>query len=372
MIFVRLWSDRPPGLVLAAGLAALASVAAGCGSDAPADKKTEVAGAMQASMKGDLMALYQASLDLQAAAPAPVGRGWDATLDAAAITAMKAAWVRARTSYEHIEGATAPIFPELDVAIDERYDGFLTDLKGAGDPNPFDGVGVTGMHAIERILYSQPSDAVPAGVVAFEASLPGYAPASFPATAEQAAQFQTGLCARLVADTKTLLDQWTPQEIDVSGAFQGLIGLMNEQKEKVNKASTGEEESRYSQHTMADLHANLAGTKKIYGLFSEWLRSKPATATTPAGMTGTMVDAAVNAGFDQLAAIYGTVPGDAIPQPPATWSAEMPSPADLQSPFGTLYTAIHQAVDPTAPTSVVSLMNQGATLLGIPVFTPEP
>ena len=183
--------SRPPAvptsrLALAAGLAVV-SLAPACGSDSPADKKSQVASAMQASMVGDLKALHEASIRLQAAAPVPAGRGWDATADAEAIAAMKTAWVQARTAYEHVEGATAPIFPEIDVAIDERYDGFLADLKGAGDPDPFDGAGITGMHAVERILYSQPSDGVPADVVAFEASLPGYAPAAFPATAAQAA-----------------------------------------------------------------------------------------------------------------------------------------------------------------------------------------
>ena len=75
---------------------------------------------------------------------------------------MKAAWVRARTAYEHVEGAIAPIFPELDAAIDERYDGFLADIGPTGDANLFDGTGVTGMHGIERILYS---DSIPANVV---------------------------------------------------------------------------------------------------------------------------------------------------------------------------------------------------------------
>jgi len=363
---------RPPNLMAPVALAAavtLALVAPGCGSGSPADEKGQVASAMQASMAGDLMTLHQASIDLQAAAPTPAGRGWDPTMDAAAVTAMKAAWVRARTAYEHVEGATAPIFPEIDVAIDERYDGFLADLKGAGDPDPFDGVGVTGMHAIERILYSQPSDAVPAAVTTFEASLPGYAVAAFPATVEQAASFKAELCGQLVADTKRLLDQWTPQEIDVSGAFTGLVGLMNEQKEKVIKASTGEEESRYSQHTMADLRANLDGTEKIYALFSDWLKSKPASPTTAGGMTGTMVDAAIKTAFAQLASVYATVVGDAIPAPPATWSAEAPSPADLQSPFGALYVAVHQAVDPAVSGSIVALMNDGAKVLGI--FNPE-
>jgi iron uptake system component EfeO len=243
------------GAVLGASLHLIA-----CGSDSPTDQKTQVASAMQASMQGDLTELWQASVDLQAAAPLPVGRGWDAVQDAAAITAMKTAWVRARTAYEHVEGATAPIFSDIDISIDERYDGFLASPAGLADADLFDGAGVTGMHAIERILYA---DVTPPNVIAFEATIPGYMPASFPVSEAQAVEFKNGLCAKLVADARLLLDRWTPQQIDVAGAFQGLEGLMNEQQEKVNKASSGEEESRYSQRTMADLRANLDGTRKI-------------------------------------------------------------------------------------------------------------
>src|SRR3989442_865723 len=69
---------------------------------------------MHDSLLKDLDALQQAAIDLQSAAPTPVGRGWDVTLDAAAITTMKATWVRARAAYEHEEGAIAPLFPDID------------------------------------------------------------------------------------------------------------------------------------------------------------------------------------------------------------------------------------------------------------------
>jgi len=351
-----------PGLFTAAALGVSLQLV-GCGSGSSTDEKTQVASAMQASMKGDLTDLWQASVDLQAAAPLPVGRGWDAVQDAADIVAMKAAWIRARTAYEHVEGATAPIFSDIDISIDERYDGFLAMPAGLADADLFDGAGITGMHAIERILYA---DVIPANVIAFEATLPGYMPASFPLTEIQAAEFKNGLCAELVADTKLLLDQWTPQQIDVAGAFKGLEGLMNEQQEKVNKASSGEEESRYSQRTMADLRANLDGTRKIYNLFSDWLKSKPATDTVP--QSGAQVDAVIKDAFTSLAAVYMTIPGDAIPSPPVTWSAEAPSGADLLTPFGRLYEAVHAAVDPTVHGSVVFEMDQGALLLDIPVF----
>src|SRR5690242_10501830 len=105
-----------------------------------------------------------ASRELQAAAPLPSGRGWDAQADAQAIAAMKAAWHRGRTAYERIEGAVAPLFPESDLATDARYDDYLNQLGSDGDAKPFDGEGVVGMHAIERILWA---DAVPSEVVAF-------------------------------------------------------------------------------------------------------------------------------------------------------------------------------------------------------------
>jgi hypothetical protein len=47
-----------------------------------------------------------------------LARGWDGNLDSNAIQATQAAWQKARTAYEHIEGALAPIFPEIDFSID--------------------------------------------------------------------------------------------------------------------------------------------------------------------------------------------------------------------------------------------------------------
>ena len=117
--------------------------------------------------------------DLQAAAPAPDADGWGPATDATAIAQMKAAWVRGRTAYERVEGVLAPLFPDIDSSIDARYDDFMTQLGGYGDSNLFDDQGVTGMHAIERILYA---NLIPPDVVDFESHLPGYSPAEFPST----------------------------------------------------------------------------------------------------------------------------------------------------------------------------------------------
>ncbi len=339
------------------------------GAPLPTDDqyRAEAVHGMHDAYLGDLEKLVRASQDLQRAAPTPQGRGWDAKEDAAAIAAMKDAWIRARTAYEHVEGALAPLFPDIDISIDARYDDFLAQLGPQGDQDLFDGHGVTGMHAIERILYS---DVTPARVVTFEASLPGYAPAAFPATAAQAAEFKAELCGRLVADAVELETQWTPADIDAAIAFQGLISLMNEQREKVQKASTNEEESRYSQRTMADLRDNLSGTRVAYSFFQPWITSK-ASPGAPS-RDGRAIDGAIEAGFAELDHAYGRVSGDSIPQPPATWSAEMPSPADLHTPFGQLYTVVDTAVDPNAKGSVVGEMNDAASVLGFPEFRTAP
>jgi len=346
--------------LLCSTLLLAAALGAGC-AKTDDDYRRDVTRAMHDTLLSGIDGLLSAAHDLQAAAPHPTGRGWDATQDAAAIASTKAAWVRARQSYEHIEGALAPIFPDLDYAIDARYDDYLAEIGPDGDDYLFDDQGVTGLHGVERILYAAQT---PAQVIDFESHLQGSRPAAWPATEREAADFRDLLCARLVAGAQAFHDQWTPANIDLDGAFDGLVGLMNEQKEKVNKAATSEEESRYSQRTMADIRDNLDGTRQAYALFGEWLESKSAGG---AGEDGPSADEAIRGGFGRLGDLYGAVSGDAIPRPPSTWSSEDPAsntPADLASPFGVLYTGVHQAVDPAVHGSVVERMNRAAALLG--------
>jgi iron uptake system component EfeO len=319
---------------------------------------------MHDALLADLQAMGAAVKDIQGAAPTPPARGWDSQEDAQAIAAMRDAWVRARTAYEHIEGALAPLFPDIDNAIDARYDDFMTQLASeGGDQDLFDDHGVTGMHAVERIIYA---DVTPKRVVDFERSLPGYVPAAFPGSAAEAASFKGKLCERLAADVKTLEEQWTPANINVAIAFQGLISLMNEQREKVQKAASSEEESRYSQRTMADLRDNLTGSQVVYAFFQPWIASKSSPGA--GAEDGRAIDAKIEEGLGRLDQAYQAVRGDGIPEPPATWSAETPSASDLKTPFGELYTTVHEAVDPNLPGSVVSQMNDAAGVLGFPAF----
>src|SRR5262249_20950569 len=195
-------------------------------------------------------------------------------------------------------------------------------LGADGDTDLFDGEGVTGMHAVERILYS---DGIPSTVVTFESMLPGYRAAAFPATADEAADMKTGLLQRLIDDVTELQAQWPPANVDITAAYQGLIDLMDEQREKVTKAATGEEESRYAQMTLFDLRNNLDGTKTISLLFKPWLRAQSG---------GDAVDTSIEQGMADLATVYAGFSGDEIPQPPDGWSSDHPTEEQLATPFG--------------------------------------
>lgn len=324
------------------------------------DYEAEVIRGLHDTILTDIDEMRSALIDLQAAAPLPDGRGWDPTLDARAIEDMRAAWVRAREAYERVEGVIAPIFPYIDLPLDDRYEGFLAHLGGSGgDQYLFDNRGVTGMHAIERIIYL---DVTPGRVIRSESVLPGYKAAALPATAQEASDFRNQLCAKAISDATLLRREWDTVQFNASLAFTGLVDLMMEQREKVNKASSNEEESRYSQRTMNDLRQNLAGTTRMYEIFAPWIVSRP--APPDGGLSGAEVDARIRAGFAEVHAGYDHVEGANIPEPPSTWSSTNPSPEDLASPFGQLYTLVRRSVNPNIDTSVVANMNNAGALLG--------
>lgn len=328
---------------------------AACGGTSDEEYKSDVTNGMHTSIATELADLAQAARDLQAAAPT---HAWSATTDAAAITAMKDAWKKARVAYEHVEGATAPIFPDQDFAMDARYDDYMVEIGAAGDPNLFDRTGATGMHSIERILFAPQ---IRTEVVDFESSLPGYKAAAWPATDAEAMAFKTELVQQLIDDADDLHTQWAPAAIDIGAAYVGLIGLMNEQREKVNLAATGEEESRYANVTLFDLRNNLAGTRKVYNIFRDWIADRD----------GGDADAAIETKFDELEALYNATTGDALPPVPPTWSSDMPSSADLATPFGTMWKKVQDATNPAMPDSIVSHMNEVAELLGFEQFVEE-
>jgi iron uptake system component EfeO len=343
---------------------ALAALAIGCSSSSDGKPETDaqftesIKQDMHDSLQANLQKLVQGTTALQAAAP---DHPWDSSDPA--VAAMQTAWIEARQAYEQIEGATAPIFPNIDLSIDGRVEDFGPS-PGAGTLNAqcdmFDGSCMTGLHAVERILYV---NTTPASVTAYETGLGYVPPQSYPMTQQQADDFKNKLCAKAVSDANDLLSGWTPTVIDIGSAFQGLTSLMNEQAEKVTKAGLFQEESRYSQHTMDDLRQNLTGTTNIYQIFAPWIRTKTG---------GTDVDDKIQAGFTGLQNLYNSGPymGLALPTPPDDWSDTNPSATDLMTPFGQLFSAVRSQTDPTVTGSIAYEMNVGATLCDLPVFTP--
>ncbi len=335
-------------------LVALPIVAA-CGGPTDADYRQSVADDMHDALVVDLQQFVKATRALADAAPVAQGRGWDPQQDAVSLAAMRTAWVRARDLYEHVEGAVEPQFPKLDFALDSRYEDVLAQLGPEGDPYLFDDVGMVGLDAVERVLYA---DTTPQGVIDFEMTLGGYRAAAFPATEQEASDFKTKLCARLASDAEALLEGWTSTRLDIGGAYGGLVSLVSEQRDELERATTYSVESRYSQRTMDDLRANLEGVEATYGLFRPWLQSKQG---------GTGVDGDIEAGFARIDALYAAVSGDALPPPPPTWDTTAPSAQDLQTAYGQLYSGLVDATDPGRPGTLVTRMNDAAALLALPV-----
>jgi len=121
-------------IFIASGLLLLGCSSNGDGaSSSDAEHQQEVIEGMHQSLLSDLEVLHGAAGDLRDVAPVPQGRGWDAAEDEEAIASMTEAWVQARSAYERVEGAIAPLFPDLDRAIDARYEDFLQELGDDGD-----------------------------------------------------------------------------------------------------------------------------------------------------------------------------------------------------------------------------------------------
>jgi iron uptake system component EfeO len=339
-------------VVLLPLLGALGGVTLGCGTDKSGSQEAQAQSTVKTYIVGEIGNWVNASVALRAAAPTPDADGWNDTADAAAVTMMKTQWAATRVAYEKIEGAIAVLFPDYDVSTDERYDGFLAD--GGPDSDLFDGMGVTGVHAIERILWTGHA---PADVVAFESTLAGYTPAASPANLAQATEFRDGLATRLVTDTQAVQAMFAPLTLDTAAAFRGVIGSLGEQIEKITLAAEGEDESRYGQHTLADMRANLDGGKNTYNAFRDWVRSESG---------GVALDADILAGFDRVSALYSAVSGDALPAVPAGFNLDAPTAAQLTTPYGMIFAGLSTESDGTNPNSLVSKMNAAADLIGIP------
>jgi iron uptake system component EfeO len=325
---------------------------AGCSNDDDLDDTALEVDAIfdvKSYVNGELQKLVKASEALQDAAPEPDEDGWNADDDAAAVAAMRKSWGDARDAYERVEGSIALLFMGLDVSTDERYDGFIEEEP---DDDLFDGEGVTGMHAIERILWAGEH---PAKVIEFESALDGYREAEFPKNELQADSFKTELAQRLVDDVKTMADEFKPQILDANAAFGGMIGSMAEQVEKVTLAVSARDESRYAQRTLDDMRANLEGGEAVYAAFRPWIEAA----------SGDEVDEKIQDGFSRIAAAYAMHQGAAIPEVPEKFELRGPSKEDLATDYGKLWKLLTDETDVENEDSLLRVMSEAADDMGI-------
>ena len=327
--------------------------AAGCGGEgaaptppAPADRVT---GDVKSYLEARLEELAAASASVCASAPAPDADGWSAASDADAVRRMRAAWRAARAAYERLEGSLALLFPQLDRAIDGRFEQHAREHT---DRAPFDGGGFVGLHAIERILWA---DAVRPEVAAFERALPGYVEPATPSDTAEARAFREGLCGRLLRDVATVRRQLAPLALDLPTAWHGLPASIEEQAEKVELRAEGRDESRYSRTTLADVRANLAGGRAILARFGPLLDAREDTRA---------LRARIARGFDDLDRGYRELGGDALPEVPRGFDPDAAS-AGPPTPFGRLSALLARASDPDADGSLAGAVGRAGDLLDL-------
>lgn len=346
-------------LRLVVSVAAL--VGAGCGSE---DSQPPAAAAEPSRSPSDeavhgvkeyvtvhVTALLEASEAMCAAAPEPDDDGWSLGDDGEAVRAMRARWREARIEYERVEGAIAVLFPELDLTVDGRYE-HVAELQT--DSTPFDGNGFVGMHAIERILWS---DEHPPEVARFERALHGHMEARVPADRAEARAFRDELCGRLVRDVGAMQRQLVPLALDPQTAFRGIQGSIEEQAEKVLLGATGQDESRYAQNTLADMRANLEGGRAVLASYEGMMRSSPEALSRLPEIERRLTD---------LERAYAEIGTDALPPVPDGFDPDAPSEAHLATPYGRMFALLSDQSDPRVEGSLAHLLRQTGEAMGIP------
>ena len=306
--------------------------------------------AAKALIQGRFDDFAAAAKALRDAAPAPDHDGWNAGDDAAAVTAMRAAWLKARAAYTAVEVPASTLFAEIHHGVDTDYDDLLA--EGA-DTSPFDDHGVIGLQAVERILWS---NAIAAHVDAHESRLENNFIARFPRDANEAKQLKVDLLGRLAADAEALSDGWRAEQIDVSTAYSTTTLSLQEQLGQLEEAGKGEGKARYAGVSLANLRGDLAATQAMYAVFRPWILAKSGGAHT---------DEEVGKAFTRLEAAYAMAPGNELPLPPSNWLQADPSDAMLATAFGLLFAAARDAANASVDGTLGFEMVEGAGLLGV-------
>ena len=342
----RLWWSAALSLALLVGCSTDGNRAV-LADEASAEQTLTAAKALIQSRFDDFAIAARALRD---AAPAPDHDGWNASDDAVAVTAMRAAWLKARAAYTAVEVPASTLFPELHHGVDTDYDDLLA--EGA-DASPFDDHGVIGLQAVERILWS---DAISARVLDHESALPNSAAARFPHDAIEANGLKNELLARFEADAVALREDFRAADIDAGATYSITTLSLQEQLGQLEEAAKGEGKARYAGVSLANLRVDLAATESMYALFRPWILGKSG---------GQHTDGEIAKGFVRLHKAYDTASGDDLPLPPAGWRTADPSDDLLATPFGLLFAAARDEAEPSIDGTLCFEMVEGAGLLGV-------
>jgi len=263
--------------------------------------------------------------------------------------AMRTRWREARVHYERIEGAIAVLFPQTDQDVDGRYE-HVVELRA--DPTPLDGEGFVGMHAIERVLWAAE---ITEPVRAFESALRHAEPAT-PLDEASMRAFRRGLCARLVRDVRAMEAELGPVALDPETAWRGVLGSIEEQAEKVRLGTTGQSESRYARHTLADMRANLEGGRAVLEAFRSEIE---ALGDGPERFRR------LEEGFARLEQAYRALPGDDLPPAPEDFDPDAPTQEHLATDYGRLFVLLLRESDPELAGSVAFEIAETGRAMGI-------
>jgi iron uptake system component EfeO len=263
---------------------------------------------------------------------------------------MRAHWREARVRYERVEGAIAILFPQTDADVDGRYEHVA---ERSTDAEPLDDRGFVGMHAIERVLWAETPRP---DVIAFERALPGYVPARPLSSEGDVRSFRDGLCARLVRDLAAMEAALAPVALDPQTAWRGIQGSIEEQAEKVRLGTTGQSESRYAGHTLADMRANLEGGRAVLEAFATEIEALP---------DGSERLRRLREGFSELEEAYRAIEGDDLPPVPEGFDPDAPSDAHLATPYGRLFARLARDSDPEVAGSLAHTLRETGLAMGI-------
>lgn len=313
-------------------------------------------------VQGELDQLATLTVDVCNKLPAATAAGWSA--DDPAIADAKVAWKAARAPQARINGVIWQL-NEDDAAFDGTYEQAIAE---GPDDNAFDTTGFTGGHAVERILFS---DETPRAVQEAEAALDHGAPSRFPSTENEAAG-AIELCNDWAAQAIAVRDAFSATDggAPLIRIFRGATDQISDHKWRLQNKVSQLDESRYAQHSLADLRLNVAGSVMLYSAFESWVYERG----------GTEDNVQIKLGLGRLQELYAGE-DEALPDAPTTWVLPTEkqieegiepeqSEADLESDFGALYEGAAADGDVEVLNSPASGMNRAALIMGFP--KPEP